>query len=167
MEVEAVKADIGLIGLGVMGQNLALNMARNGYRAVVYNRTPGVTQRFMEGPARGAENVISAATIEGLVSSLERPRRIMLMVKAGPAVDAVIEQLDSYLGTDDIIIDGGNSHFKDTARRAAALEAAGLRYRNWQAKASGFIPGMKRSSLRPARRSRAIARCRLMAHMVQ
>jgi len=123
-----MKANIGLIGLGVMGQNLVRNMARHGYRVAVYNRTSSVTQRFMEGPARGVENVVGATTIEGLVGSLERPRRIMLMVKAGSPVDAVVEQLDPYLGTGDIIIDGGNSHFKDTARRAAALEAAGLRY---------------------------------------
>jgi len=128
VEVEAVKADIGLVGLGVMGQNLVLNMARNGHRVAVYNRTLSVTQKFMEGPARGVESIVSAATTEELVSSLERPRRIMLMVKAGSPVDAVIEQLDPYLGAGDIIIDGGNSHFKDTARRAAALEALGLRY---------------------------------------
>lgn len=123
-----MKADIGLVGLGVMGQNLVLNMARNGYRVAVYNRTLSVTQKFMEGPARGVESIVGAATIEELVSSLERPRRIMLMVKAGSPVDAVIEQLDPYLGAGDIIIDGGNSHFKDTARRAAALEGVGLRY---------------------------------------
>jgi 6-phosphogluconate dehydrogenase len=128
VEVKAVKADIGLIGLGVMGQNLVLNMARNGYRVAVYNRTPSVTQRFVEGPARGVENVVGAATIEELVGSLEPPRRIMLMVKAGPPVDAVIEQLDPYLGAGDIVIDGGNSHFQDTARRAAALERVGLHY---------------------------------------
>lgn len=123
-----MKADMGLIGLGVMGQNLVLNMARNGYRVAVYNRTPSVTQRFMEGPARGVENVVSAATIEELVGSLEPPRRIMIMVKAGSPVDAVIEQLDPYLGAGDIIIDCGNSLFRATARRAATLEAAGLRY---------------------------------------
>lgn len=128
MDMEAMRADIGLIGLGVMGQNLALNMARNGYRVAVYNRTPSVTRRFVEGPARGVNGVISAATIGELVGSAERPRRIMLMVKAGSPVDAVIEQLDPYLGAGDIIIDGGNSHFKDTARRAAALDAVGLRY---------------------------------------
>lgn len=123
-----MKADIGLIGLGVMGQNLVLNMARHGYCVAVYNRTPSATQKFMEGPARGVDNIVSAATIEDLVGSLERPRRIMLMVKAGSPVDSVIEQLDPHLGAGDIIIDGGNSHFEDTARRAAALEAIGLRY---------------------------------------
>lgn len=123
-----MKADIGLVGLGVMGQNLVLNMARNGYSVAVYNRTLSVTRGFVEGPACGVDGIIGTAQVAELVSLLERPRRVMLMVKAGPPVDAVIEQLGLHLSADDIIIDGGNSHFKDTARRAFALEAVGLRY---------------------------------------
>ncbi|OPZ63924.1 MAG: 6-phosphogluconate dehydrogenase, NADP(+)-dependent, decarboxylating [Firmicutes bacterium ADurb.Bin506] len=126
--VAGAGAHIGLIGLGVMGQNLVLNMARNGYRVAVFNRTTSVVQDFMAGPARGVDNIIGATSIEQLVSALATPRRIMLMVKAGSAVDAVIAQLEPYLNAGDIIIDGGNSLFKDTARRAAALEAKGLRY---------------------------------------
>jgi 6-phosphogluconate dehydrogenase len=122
------KADIGLIGLGVMGQNLVLNMARNGYKVAVHNRTTEVTEGFLAGPACGVHNIVGSRTIEEFVTLLKSPRRIMLMVKAGKPVDAVIEQLEPHLGAGDIIIDGGNTYFKDTARRAAALEAKGLRY---------------------------------------
>lgn len=122
------KADIGLIGLGVMGQNLVLNMARNGYEVAVHNRTTEVTEGFLAGPACGVHNIVGSRTIEEFVTLLKSPRRIMLMVKAGKPVDAVIEQLEPHLGAGDIIIDGGNTYFKDTARRAAALEAKGLRY---------------------------------------
>ena len=121
------KADIGLIGLAVMGQNLVLNMERNGYRVAVYNRTTAVTDEFMAGEAVG-KNVIPTADVETLVEALETPRLVMLMIKAGPAVDAVIEQVKPYLEPGDILIDGGNSYFKDTERRAAALAGDGIHF---------------------------------------
>ncbi|MDX1689936.1 MAG: decarboxylating NADP(+)-dependent phosphogluconate dehydrogenase [Acidimicrobiia bacterium] len=120
-------ADIGLVGLAVMGQNLALNMADHGYTVAVYNRTTSVTEEFLAGPAADA-SIVGTTDLEELVSSLERPRRIMLMVKAGPVVDTVIEQLRPHLDEGDILVDGGNSHFEDTIRRTEELEAAGLRF---------------------------------------
>ncbi len=119
--------DIGLIGLAVMGQNLVLNMERNGFAVSVYNRTGSKTKAFAEGPAAG-KRITATYSVEELVASLKRPRKIMIMVKAGPAVDAVIGQLKPLLEPGDLIIDGGNSHFPDTERRSAALEAEGLRY---------------------------------------
>lgn len=123
-----MKSDIGLIGLGVMGQNLALNMARNGHRVSVYNRTLKVTEQFMSGVARNAPNIIGTSSIEELADSLADPKCIMLMVKAGAPVDMVIQQLKPYLSSGDIVIDGGNSYFKDSIRRANELEAEGLRF---------------------------------------
>ncbi len=120
-------SDIGLIGLAVMGQNLVLNMADHGYTVTVYNRTTETMTEFIEGPARDT-TVLGSETIEALVDSLERPRRVMLMVKAGAAVDAVIESLVPLLDEGDIIIDGGNSEFTDTIRRARELEDRGLRF---------------------------------------
>jgi len=120
------KADIGLIGLAVMGQNLVLNMARNGYRVAVYNRTTQTMRDFLA--ANPDQGLSGAETLKDLVAALSRPRKIMLMVKAGKPVDAVIDQLKPLLDADDLIIDGGNSHFKDTERRSKALEQAGLRY---------------------------------------
>ena len=117
--------DIGLIGLGVMGQNLALNMADHGYRVVVHNRTQEVTDAYLAGPAAGS-SVVGASTIAELVDAVARPRRIVLMVTAGPPVDAVIASLAPLLDPGDVIVDGGNSHFEDTARRMADLEARGL-----------------------------------------
>lgn len=121
------KADIGLIGLAVMGQNLVLNMNDNGFKVVVYNRTSSKTDDFMAGPARGT-NVTAAYSIEELIGALARPRRVMLMIKAGPAVDAVIEQLLPLLEEGDIIIDGGNSHYADTERRVESLAEKGIHY---------------------------------------
>ncbi|NOX62236.1 MAG: decarboxylating NADP(+)-dependent phosphogluconate dehydrogenase [Chloroflexi bacterium] len=121
------KADIGLIGLAVMGQNLVLNMERNGFTVAVYNRTGSKTTRFVEGPAKG-KNIIATYSVEDLVASLKRPRKIMIMVQAGRAVDAVIGQLKPYLEPGDLIIDGGNSFFHDTERRSAELEVDGLNY---------------------------------------
>lgn len=121
------KADIGLIGLAVMGQNLVLNMERNGFTVAVYNRTTSKTTEFLEGNARG-KKIIGAETLEEFVNSLASPRKMMIMVKAGRAVDAVIEQLIPLLDEGDLIIDGGNSHFPDTERRSGELEAIGLRY---------------------------------------
>ena len=106
-EVEAV-ANIGLIGLAVMGQNLALNMADNGYTVAVYNRTTETMTDFVAS-ATGDQKLVGAETLEELVACLERPRKIMLMVKAGPIVDTVIDSLIPLLEEGDIIIDGGNS----------------------------------------------------------
>lgn len=124
-------ADIGLIGLAVMGQNLALNMADHDLRVAVHNRTWEVTESFMEGAAAeqaAAGRMIAAQTPEELVGSLERPRRIMLMVKAGEVVDAVIDQLRPLLEPGDLVVDGGNSLYTDTARRERALAEAGILY---------------------------------------
>ncbi len=121
------ESDIGLIGLAVMGQNLVLNMERNGARVAVYNRSPDRTRDFMGGPAEG-KRIDPADTIEALVARLKRPRAVMLMVKAGAAVDAVIEQLVPLLEPGDLIVDGGNSLFTDTQRRAERLQAQGLGY---------------------------------------
>lgn len=121
------KADIGLIGLAVMGQNLALNMERHGYRVAVFNRTWEKTGEFMLGPAKGL-NFLAAKTLPELAEGLKTPRRVMLMVKAGAAVDAMIDTLVPLLETGDIIIDGGNSFFEDTVRREKALAEKGLRF---------------------------------------
>ncbi len=118
---------IGLIGMAVMGQNLALNMERSGFSVAVYNRTAARTEEFAESRA-GGKDILPTYSIEEFVHSLETPRKMMIMVKAGPPVDAVIEQLKPHLSEGDIIIDGGNSFFKDTERRAKDLEGLGLRY---------------------------------------
>jgi len=123
-----VKSDIGLIGLGVMGQNLVLNMANHGYSVSVFNRTLRVVDEFIAGKAEGYGLITGTHTIPEFVESLRKPRTIMLMVKAGYAVDAVIEQLKPYLSQGDIIIDCGNSYFKDTIRRSKALEEEGFLY---------------------------------------
>lgn len=119
------KSDIGLIGLAVMGQNLALNVASKGYHISVYNRTPEKTQEFIK-TAKDNDKIHGSFSLEELVSSLEKPRKIMLMVKAGAPVDAVIAQLVPLVEKGDIIIDGGNSYFKDTMRRAKELEEKGI-----------------------------------------
>jgi len=120
-------ADIGLIGLSVMGGNLVLNMERNGFRVAVFNRTRSRTEKFMSEKAEG-KKVTATFALPDLVAALARPRRIVLMVKAGGPVDAFIENLAELLDEGDIIIDGGNSHFKDTIRREAQLAARGLRF---------------------------------------
>lgn len=119
------EADIGLIGLAVMGQNLVLNMNDHGYTVAVFNRTVSKVDDFLEGPAKGTK-VIGAHTLQEFVSKLKRPRRIMLMVKAGEAVDEFIDLLLPYLEKGDIIIDGGNSLFTDTNRRCRELKEKGL-----------------------------------------
>lgn len=121
------KADIGLIGLAVMGENLVLNMERNGFTVAVYNRTTEKVDNFINGRGKG-KNIIGCHSIEELVSSLETPRKIMLMVKAGKPVDDFIQLLISHLEKGDIIIDGGNSHFPDTIRRTKYLEEKGLMF---------------------------------------
>ncbi|NIA29843.1 MAG: decarboxylating NADP(+)-dependent phosphogluconate dehydrogenase [Actinobacteria bacterium] len=119
------KYDIGLIGLAVMGENLVLNMENHGFGVAVFNRTTSKVTRFIEGRASG-KNIKGCYSIEELVANLKRPRRVMLMVKAGEAVDAFIEKIIPHLEKGDIIIDGGNSHFPDTIRRTKYLEEKGL-----------------------------------------
>jgi 6-phosphogluconate dehydrogenase len=121
------KQDFGMIGLGVMGQNFVLNVERNGFSVAVYNRTPDETKAYIAGPAAG-KNVRPTYTINELIGALERPRRIMLLIKAGAPVDATIQQLIPLLDADDLIIDGGNSYFADTERRAKELEAHGIKF---------------------------------------
>lgn len=123
-----MKSDIGLIGLAVMGQNLVLNMESKGYRVSVYNRTEQKTREFMEGPAAGKDRITAYYTLEDFVASLERPRKVMLMVKAGQPVDIFIDKLLPLLDEGDIIIDGGNSYFKDTIRRTEQLNEKGILY---------------------------------------
>jgi 6-phosphogluconate dehydrogenase len=119
--------DIGLIGLAVMGQNLVLNMERKGASVAVFNRTVSKVDDFLAGPARG-KRIAGAHHLEEFVAMLRRPRAIMLMVKAGQAVDVFIDALIPLLEPDDIIIDGGNSFFMDTRRRCAQVEAQDLLY---------------------------------------
>jgi len=121
------KFDIGLIGLAVMGQNLVLNMSDHGYRVAVFNRTTSKVDDFIEGPAKDRE-ILGTHSIEELVNALEKPRRVMMMVKAGAPVDATIENLLPYLEKGDIIIDGGNSNYEDTIRRTADLETKGFHF---------------------------------------
>lgn len=117
-----MKADIGLIGLAVMGQNLVLNMADHGYTVAVFNRTVSKVDEFIEGPAKG-KKIVGGKDLKSFVETLKRPRRIMLMVKAGDPVDEFIDHLMPFLEAGDIIIDGGNSHFPDSQRRYEALKA--------------------------------------------
>lgn len=121
------KADIGLIGLAVMGQNLVLNMADHGYRVAVFNRTTSKVDDFIAGPAKGS-NIIGTHSLEELIDSLSVPRKVMLMVKAGEVVDHFIESLLPLLAPGDVIIDGGNSHYPDTIRRTAYLKDKGFRF---------------------------------------
>ncbi len=121
------KSDIGLIGLAVMGENLVMNMESKGFTVTVYNRTAQKVDNFLSGRAKG-KNITGAYTLEELVASLEKPRKVMMMIKAGQAVDDMIEQLIPLMEPGDIIIDGGNSHFPDTARRTAYVESKGLLY---------------------------------------
>ncbi len=118
-------ADIAVIGLAVMGQNLILNMNDHDFKVVAYNRTYEKTEEFLNGPAKGT-HIIGAKTLEELVGLLASPRKVMLMVKAGGAVDAVIDELVPLLDKGDIIIDGGNSNFEDSERRAAHLASKDL-----------------------------------------
>ena len=121
------KADIGLIGLAVMGENLVMNMESKGFTVAVFNRTTSKVQNFVEGRAAG-KNIIGCYSVEELAANLKKPRKVMMMVKAGAAVDSMIEQLLNVLEPGDIIIDGGNSHFPDTARRTEYVESKGLLY---------------------------------------
>ena len=121
------KADIGLIGLAVMGENLAMNMESKGFTVAVYNRSTDKVDRFIAGRAAG-KSFIGCHSLEELVEALDKPRRIFMMVKAGAAVDALIEQLLPLLEEGDILIDGGNSHYPDTIRRTAFVESKGCLY---------------------------------------
>ncbi len=126
------KADIGMVGLAVMGENLSLNMESKGFTVAVFNRTipgveEGVVERFINGRGKN-KNFIGAASLKELVEKVEQPRKIMFMVKAGKAVDELIEQLIPLLDQGDILIDGGNSNYEDTNRRTAYIESKGLFY---------------------------------------
>ena len=119
--------DIGLIGLAVMGQNLVLNMNDKGFKVAVFNRTTSKVTEFMDGPAKGT-HVQGFMNLKDFFASLKRPRKVMMMVKAGTAVDALIEECLPYLEEGDIIIDGGNSLFSDSERRVAYLEKKGISF---------------------------------------
>lgn len=121
------KANIGLIGLAVMGENIVMNMESKGFTVAVYNRTTSKVDEFTSGRAKG-KNIIGCHSIQELADNLERPRKVMMLVKAGAPVDDFIEQLIPVLEPGDIIIDGGNSHFPDTIRRTAYVESKGLLY---------------------------------------
>ncbi len=120
-------ADIGVVGLAVMGENLILNAESKGFTVACFNRTTSKVDDFVNGRAEG-KNIIGCKTVMDLVKNLKRPRKVMLMVKAGGAVDAFIEQVIPFLEKGDIIIDGGNSHFPDTIRRTEYCESKGLLY---------------------------------------
>ncbi|MFT4941629.1 MAG: 6-phosphogluconate dehydrogenase [Paraglaciecola sp.] len=121
------KSDIGLVGLAVMGENLILNMESKGFTVTAYNRSYSKVEKFIAGRAQG-KNIRGADSVQSLVASLATPRKVMLMVKAGQAVDDFIEQLIPFLAEGDIIIDGGNTHFPDSNRRTKYLESKGLLY---------------------------------------
>ncbi|TVR51268.1 MAG: decarboxylating NADP(+)-dependent phosphogluconate dehydrogenase [Spirochaetaceae bacterium] len=121
-------ADIGLIGLAVMGQNLVLNMADNGYTVAVFNRTVSKVDDFLGDAAKGFDKVVGAHSMEEFIALLKRPRKVMLMVKAGDVVDQFIDLVVPHLEQGDLIIDGGNSHFPDTTRRTKALAEKGILY---------------------------------------
>ena len=121
------KANIGLIGLAVMGENLVMNMESKGFTVAVFNRTVEKVDKFTGGRAKG-KNIIGCHSIAELAEALEKPRRVMMMVKAGAPVDALIEQLLPHLEPGDVIIDGGNAHYPDTIRRCAYVESKGLLY---------------------------------------
>ncbi len=122
-----MQADIGLIGLAVMGQNLVMNMADHGFTVAVFNRTTSVVDEFVNGPAKGM-SIIGTHSLEEMAATLKRPRRVMMLVKAGKPVDDFIEKLIPILEPGDIIIDGGNSNYEDSIRRAAYVESKGLLY---------------------------------------
>ena len=120
-------AQVGLVGLAVMGQNLALNIERNGFPIAVFNRTGARTKDFIEGPAAG-KKFTAAYTLEELVAAIDRPRKIILMVQAGKPVDEQIEKLKPLLEDGDILADAGNSLFQDTERRSKELDGTALNY---------------------------------------
>lgn len=121
------KAEIGLIGLAVMGENLVMNMESKGFTIAVYNRSTEKVDNFINGRAKG-KKIIGCRSVEELVQALEKPRKVMMMIRAGQAVDDMISQLLPLLEPGDVIIDGGNSYFKDTIRRTAEVTEKGLLY---------------------------------------
>jgi 6-phosphogluconate dehydrogenase len=121
------KADIGVIGLGVMGRNLTLNISDHGFSAAVWNYETDWVEEFISGEAVGRE-ITGTASLQELVASLKRPRSILMMIRAGKPVDQVIEQLIPLLEEGDILIDGGNSNYHDTIRRVEKMESQGLRF---------------------------------------
>jgi 6-phosphogluconate dehydrogenase (decarboxylating) len=125
MATSAQGADIGLVGLAVMGENLVLNMESHGFIVAVFNRTTSKVDAFTAGRAQG-KKIVGTHSVQELVGSLKRPRKIMIMVKAGPAVDDVINELAPLLEPGDILIDGGNSEYQDSTRRTRDLKAKGL-----------------------------------------
>ena len=125
--METGQADIAVIGLAVMGQNLILNMNDHGFKVIAYNRTVSKVDDFLQGNAKGT-NIIGAHSLEEMINLLKAPRKIMLMVKAGEVVDTFIEHLIPLLTTNDIIIDGGNSNYTDTQRRTEYLQSKGIKY---------------------------------------
>ena len=118
------KADIGLVGLAVMGENLVLNMESKGFTVAVFNRTTSKVDDFVNGRAKG-KKILGAHSVEEFVSLLKRPRKVMIMVKAGKAVDDFIEQILPHLEPGDILIDGGNTHYPDTIRRTRVRRGQG------------------------------------------
>src|SRR5262249_22084165 len=122
--MKAASFDIGLIGLAVMGENLVLNMESKGYSVAVFNRTLARVDAFVAGRAKG-KRILGCHSVEELVTALKRPRKVMIMVKAGPAVDQVIDEVAPLLEPGDILIDGGNTHYHDTTRRTQALKNRG------------------------------------------
>jgi 6-phosphogluconate dehydrogenase len=121
------KCDIGLVGLAVMGQNLVLNMADHGFSVAVFNRTTSKVDEFMKGEAAG-KSIVGCHSLQELVDNLSSPRKIMMMVKAGPAVDDLIAELTPLLSPGDILIDGGNTYFPDSNRRTKSVEESGLHF---------------------------------------
>src|SRR5207245_7536913 len=120
-------ADIGLIGLAVMGENLVLNMESHDYTVAVFNRTRARVDEFLAGRAKD-KRIVGCHSVKELVAALKRPRKVMMMVKAGPAVDQVIDEVAPHLEPGDILIDGGNTHYPDTTRRTRALAERKLLY---------------------------------------
>jgi 6-phosphogluconate dehydrogenase len=125
MNAPSATADIGLIGLAVMGENLVLNMESHGYTVAVFNRTASKVDEFVNGRGQ-AKKLVGCKTVKDLIAALKRPRKIMIMVKAGAAVDQVIDELAPLLDRGDILIDGGNTHYPDTTRRTRALKDKGI-----------------------------------------
>src|SRR5204862_8177464 len=122
-----MQSDIGLIGLAVMGENLALNMESKGFSVAVFNRTTAVTEKFVTTRGKG-KKITSTQTIEEFIGALKRPRKAMMMIKAGNPVDQVIGEVIPYLEKGDVLIDGGNSLFTDTQRRFKELESRGIHF---------------------------------------
>src|SRR3982751_2771321 len=125
MKAPSATADMGLIGLAVMAESLVLNMESHGNTVAVFNRTTSKVDNFVNGRGQG-KKVVGCKTVQELVAALKRPRKIMIMVKAGPAVDEVIDELTPLLEPGDILIDGGNTHYPDTTRRTRALKEVGI-----------------------------------------